>query len=116
MRNHYCPTDFTKGYLIIVNVLFRRPTMLCGVEIVNTLTSAAACTATRGKSTRAFPVQRPLGRGEMGVVARRVHSPPFQGVHHVEEKSEFPSESGKKEVSTKKTFLVHNTGRRTRFD
>src|SRR5215475_39018 len=66
MRNHYCPTDFTKGYLIIVNVLFRRPTMLCGVEIVNTLTSAAACTATRGKRTRAFPVQRPLGRGEWG--------------------------------------------------
>src|SRR5215475_8199021 len=38
--------------------LFRRPTMLCGVEIANTLTSAAACTAARGK--------RPFGRGEWG--------------------------------------------------
>ena len=53
---HYCPADFKKGCLM----------MWCGVQIVNTLTSAAACTATRGKSTTAFPFQRPLGRGEWG--------------------------------------------------
>src|SRR5215475_6718080 len=39
--------------------------MLSGVEIVNTLTSAAACTATRGKRQHS-PFQRPLGRGEWG--------------------------------------------------
>src|SRR5215475_6532868 len=45
--------------------------MLCGVEIVNTLTSAAAC--------KSIPRFKGLSDEGSGVVARRLHSPPFQG-------------------------------------
>src|SRR5215475_12238797 len=40
--------------------------MLCGVEIVNGLTFATACTATQGKVQEHSPFQRPLERGEWG--------------------------------------------------
>ena len=76
--DHRGPTDLKRLFDHSQILYFGNQTMLCGVEIVNTLTSAAACTATQGKSTRAFPVSKALGRGS-GVVARRAHSPPFQG-------------------------------------
>src|SRR5215475_9926510 len=52
--------------------------MLCSVEIVNTLIFATACTATRGKY-KSIPHFKGLWNEGNGVVARRVHSPPFQG-------------------------------------
>src|SRR5215475_3955261 len=52
--------------------------MLCGVEIVNTLTSAAPARR-RGTKVQEHSPFRGLWDEGNGVVARRVHFPPFQG-------------------------------------